>query len=364
MENIVSYAEKQLETFDQRPFCPVDSLILSWAAYLHFPAASAEVYRWSGIRIAELFRAEAFAELFAEMWDMEQSRRLFAALAASPRFRDVRVCGYIQKTDLEKEQQFAAVLFRLNRNLSYVAFRGTDLSLVGWKENFNMAFQCPVPSQEEARRYVAEAARYCEGGLLLGGHSKGGNLAVYAAAKSEAPVWERIVRVYSHDGPGFLEEVVRTEGLVRAAAKVDKTLPQASIVGLLLEQNGAYRVVKSKGISVWQHDPFTWFVDGTDFRYLEHLAPQAEYFDRTLTDWLSQISDAERERFVEALYGVLSSNEIERVTDFRSDWQTIVPAVMRSASQMDEDTRRFLLRTVKALAIQGVKNFKKSAEDE
>ena len=162
------------------------------------------------------------------MWDMEQSRRLFAALAASPRFRDVRVCGYIQKTDLEKEQQFAAVLFRLNRNLSYVAFRGTDLSLVGWKENFNMAFQCPVPSQEEARRYVAEAARYCEGGLLLGGHSKGGNLAVYAAAKSEAPVWERIVRVYSHDGPGFLEEVVRTEGLVRAAAKVDKTLPQAS----------------------------------------------------------------------------------------------------------------------------------------
>ncbi len=134
------------------------------------------------------------------------------------------------------------------------------------------------------------------------------------------------------------------------------------VVGLLLEQNNGYRVVKSKGIGVWQHDPFSWYVDGTDFRYLEHLAPQAEYFDRTLTDWLSQISDAERERFVEALYGVLTSNEIDSVTDFRSDWQKYVPAVMRTAAQLPEDTRRFLLSTVKALAVQGVKSLKKESD--
>ncbi len=362
MENIVSYAEKQMEPFDQRPFCAVDSLILSWASYLHFSAVSAEVYRWSGMRLAELFRAEAFGDLFAEMWDLEQSRRLLAALAASPRFRNIRVCGYCQQTDLEKEQQFAAVTFRLHQGLNYIAFRGTDLSLIGWKENFNMAFKCPVPSQEEARRYVTDAAQHCEGDLLLGGHSKGGNLAVYAAAKSKDDVWQRIARVYSHDGPGFLEKVLRTEGFARVVDKVDKTLPQSSLVGLLLEQNSSYRIVKSKGIGVWQHDPFSWIVNGADFRYLEHLAPQAEYFDRTLSEWLSQISDAERERFVEALYGVLSSNEIESISDFRSDWQKNVPAVMRAAAQLDGDTRRFLIRTVKALAVQGVKSLKKDAE--
>ena len=361
-KNIVTYAEHELEPFSERPFCTVDSLILSWVSYMHLSVATPEVYTWEGVALKELFRAEAFEGLFREMWETEQSRRLLTALAASPRFRNIRVCGYTETLDEGAQMQFSAVLFHLSEDLHYIAFRGTDLSLVGWKEDFNMAFQCPVPSQEEARRYTESAARHCEGALLLGGHSKGGNLAVYAAATSEAAVEARIERVYSHDGPGFLSTVLEQENFRRIADKTDKTIPQSSVVGLLMEQCESYRVVKSHRLGVWQHDPLSWIVDGTDFRYLEEVTDKARYFDRTLSDWLVAISPEERERFIDALYGVLSTTGLESFPELLNDWQKNVPIIVKAAAALDGDTRQFLYHTLKELAVLGVKNARRTEE--
>ena len=199
--NMLDYARRELETFSRRGLCAVDSLILSWMAYLRIPADADEVVAgirgWDGVRLADLHRAEYFGDYFAGMWSEEDGLRLLAAAAASPRLRDVRVVGHVESTDVRAEKQFAAVTFRLTDDLSYVAFRGTDSTLVGWKEDFNLSFRCPVPSQVAAARYLADVAGRLDGEFVVGGHSKGGNLAVYAAASVPADVGERITRVFS-----------------------------------------------------------------------------------------------------------------------------------------------------------------------
>ena len=285
--NMLDYARRELETFSRRGLCAVDSLILSWMAYLRIPADADEVVAgirgWDGVRLADLHRAEYFGDYFAGMWSEEDGLRLLAAAAASPRLRDVRVVGHVESTDVRAEKQFAAVTFRLTDDLSYVAFRGTDSTLVGWKEDFNLSFRCPVPSQVAAARYLADVAGRLDGELVVGGHSKGGNLAVYAAASVPADVGERITRVFSHDGPGFLPEFLATGEFANVAPRIDKTLPQSSLVGMLLEQQEGFRVVKSNRLLIWQHDPFSWRVDGRDFVYLDDLAPDARYLDAAIS---------------------------------------------------------------------------------
>lgn len=357
MGNIVTYGEEILDTFDRRGFGPVDSLILSWASYLKLSTAEPKVQAWQGVRFGDLFRAEHFKTLFPTTWDTPESRRLYTAMAASPRFRDIRVKGYTEQTDPEREKQFAAVSFQLNKDLCYVAFRGTDSTLVGWKEDFNMAFQYPVPAQKAAAEYLAEAAKHSTGSLRVGGHSKGGNLAVYAAAKAGETLQKRIVQVYSHDGPGFLESVLKSGEWSAITPKIHKTLPQSSLVGMLLEQQENFRVVRSDKFSIWQHDPFSWQVEDGDLCYVDALTPGAQYLDRTLSRWVSGLSVLERERFVDSLYALVDTAKITSLAQLFSGWQESIPALLRAASQMDEDTKEFLFQTVRALLALGVKYY-------
>lgn len=356
MKNIITYAQENLKTFEHLPFHSVDSLILASAAYIHFPDVIPEVENWKGIRLQELYRAEYFEEMFHNIPVSTHARQLFFALAASPRFRDIRVMGYTEQYDLTTEKQFSAVTFQIQPDLCYVAFRGTDSTLIGWKEDFNMAFQSPVPSQEEAVRYIEKAALYCPGKILTGGHSKGGNLAVYAAAMCRENIQCRIKKVYSHDGPGFLETTLQSREFQNISSRIEKTLPQSSIVGMLLEHQENFCIVRSNKTGLMQHDQYTWEIKENDFIYIEHLTKDAKFVDKTLTDWLNQISKENRERFVDALYSVLNANTLTTIDDFRADWQTTVPATFHAISHLDGDTKKFLLHTLKKLGSMGIKN--------
>lgn len=350
MDNIITYAEQMLDTFEERPFCDVDSLILSCVSYLQLPRDFAQAHNWKGMPLSGLFRAEHFSRMFSVTFAPERTRRLLTALAASPRFRDIRVMGYVDKLDEVREKQFSAMTFQVTPQLCYMAFRGTDSTVVGWKEDFNMAFQTPVPSQTEAVFYLAQASAFCTGEIRLGGHSKGGNLAVYAAAFCGKRLQGRITRVYSHDGPGFLPQVLESPGFLAIRDRIEKTLPQSSVVGMLLEHQETAKIVKSKTVSLLQHDPFTWEVKDNAFVVVDQLTAEARHVDLTLSAWLQSMDRAQRERMVDTLFGILSTNDITTFQQFRTDWQTSIPAVVQEVSRLDADTREFLFRALKELA--------------
>jgi len=355
VNNIITYTETVLDSFAVRPFSDVDSLVLSCLAYLHLPEALPEAYGKEGLPLYALFRAELFPQLLSATFTPEKTKKLLTAAVANPRFRDARISGYVSRLDNVSEIQFSAMTFHLTEALSFVAFRGTDTSLAGWKEDFNMAFQSPVPAQELALAYLEDAAERCPGEIRLGGHSKGGNLAVYAAAFCSPALQNRIGKIYSHDGPGFLPAVLEHEGFARIHSRIEKTLPQSSVIGMLLEQQERFRVVQSRSVSLLQHDPFTWRVEKGAFVPVKKLTADARYVDSTLSAWLEKMSPAERERVVDSLFSIFSSNDITDLEQLVTDWQKNLPAVAKTAVRMDSETREFLGHALKELAVLSVK---------
>ncbi len=358
MWNIVDYVENQMAGLAEKPFNPVDSLVLSQLSYVYFTSLIPGLARNAEpVRIGDLLRAECFSSMFNGVRDHESNRRLLFALAASPRFRDVKANYYVDELDSKLEKQFSAVTFFLDEETAYIAFRGTDATFTGWKEDFNMAFISPVPSQEDALRYLEYVAGRFSGSLIVGGHSKGGNLAVYSAMRCAPKVRGRILRVYSHDGPGFKDNIFESGEYRRVSALIHKTLPQSSLIGMLLENQEDYYVVESKGFGgLMQHDPFSWAVEEDDFHVLKQLSPGAQYLNKTLSDWLGAMSDEEREQFTDALYSVLISSSATSFAEFSAQWQKDVPVMLAAAKNIESENGGVVTGTLKALAVLALKN--------
>ena len=366
--NICTYVEEQLDTFSDRPLCAPDSLVLSWYANFRLEALGGQVEGWGagrdglpGVRLQETLRAECLDALL-DLWDPQSCRRLLVAMAASPRFRDVRVLGHVSERsddDPERPLQFSAVTLLLDDGTVYVAFRGTDATLAGWREDFDMTFERPVPAQTAAAAYLVRVAARTTGPVVCGGHSKGGNLAVYAAAEAPGEVSSRLVRVFSHDGPGFDAAFLAGEGFARVAGLVDKTLPQSSVVGMMLENQEDYSVVRSTSVGIFQHNPFSWVVEGTSFVEVEGISAGARHVDGALNAWIADRTPEERRRFTNELYDLLGTTDATTMAEIRATWQTSVPALVQRLGDMDPDTRRFMLRTVGEL----VRNLLPSGEE-
>ena len=347
--NFLTYAQTAFDPFEERPFCAVDSLVFAWLSYLRLPGDMAELTNWQGLDVRELLRAECYRDMIGDLWDPEGSRALLEAVAASPRYRGVHVCGYCAVSDVVATEQFAAMAFRFPAGFSYLSFRGTDSTIVGWKEDFNKAFRCPVPDQESAARYVDEAAGAIDGPLLCGGHSKGGNLAVYGAAMCSDVARERIERVYSHDGPGFVEEFLNGNAFADLSGRIDKTLPRSSIFGMMFETQEDYAIVESTEFSLLQHNPFSWVVDGRDLVYCERLSACARFVDGSIREMLLAVSPSERERFVDALFSVFEATGAERFADIAGNLRESLPVMLQAAQGFDKDTRRFVSQTIVAI---------------
>ncbi len=359
MKNIIDYVEEETRTFAERPLGGVDSLIFSQLSYLNLeqfvPHAD---QRRPSVTLGQLASAENCDALCENVRAADRNRKLLLAIARSPRFRDVGVNYHVSRLDTVREEQFSAVTFLFADGSAYVAFRGTDATLIGWKEDFNMAFSDTVPSQIASVGYLNEVGRLVKGSLIVGGHSKGGNLAVYAAMHCKSGIRGRITDVFSHDGPGFREGVFQSEAYSSVKPLIRPYMPQTSVVGMLLEQHETYTVVKSGQIGIMQHDPFTWLIKDNDFHYLEGLDSLALFNDKVIQTWLNAMTDSDRERFVDALYGVIEATGATTLNDLTDDLWDKAKAAMEAARGLDEDTSRFVSQTLKYLVTVSVQNLK------
>jgi len=236
-------------------------------------------------------------------------------LPETARFMDMKLSHYINHVDSEKTEQFSAVTFHLPDGSLYLSYRGTDDTIAGWKEDFLMALEESVPAQRRALAYLEQVARDQKGPIRLGGHSKGGNLAVYAAMHAPAEVKERILRVYNNDGPGFPAHVLKTEAYTSIRDRVETILPQFSLVGTMLTQEERCTVVKSNYMGPLAHDGFRWEVLGTRFVRCEGLSRSSRAFDEALDNMLDSMDVSRRREFVEELFDALSATGAVTLTD-------------------------------------------------
>ncbi|MDO4850159.1 MAG: DUF2974 domain-containing protein [Coriobacteriia bacterium] len=348
-ENIVDYLGREFRGFDELPLSDVDSLVLACLSYYRLPdeAKAARTVRGAGLH--ELFRADWFAHMTEGLWDPAGLVALLTAVVASPRLRGVRLASYVSETSEEQEKQFAACTLRFPNGDAYVSFRGTDNSLVGWKEDFNMAFETGVPSQLRAVQYLERAARSVKGRIYVGGHSKGGNLAVYAAAHCKPATFERIERVFSHDGPGFTAETLASADYAQRCAKLSKTVPESSLIGMMFEQQETYAVVRSTSVGATQHDPFSWVVEGDAFAQVDGISRTAGYLDQSLNQWICSMTREERAGFVNALFSVLYAGGQDTLAGLKGNLSETLPAMFSQLTDMDEAQRGYLVQAVSGL---------------
>ncbi len=359
MANIIDYARESKLAFSDLPLHAVDSLVLSQLSYLNFGEAfGAHDEAKNGILLYELAKNVLGNAAFLHIRDSVSNRALVYALSVSPRFRGIRFTDYVTKLNAAEEKQFSAVTFLLPDGNIYVAFRGTDSTFVGWKEDFNMSFTCPVPAQEEAVRYLEQAAQRHKGRIYVGGHSKGGNLASYAAIFCAAPVFERIESVFSHDGPGFLESVLTLPQYAAASAKIKKTVPESSVIGMLLQSQESYEVVQSDRLFLMQHDPFSWLVQGNDFLRVQSIKSGAQALNKTVHDWLGELSPEQRMLFVDVLFNMLSATDAKTLREFLEDPRKNLIIAAGAANKIDDDTRAFLFSTLRSLFAIGLRAFR------
>ena len=313
MTNIFDYITWRGDlTFTQDPPNAVDALIFSSLAYICY---GGQTERDPMTPVSLKNAAEEFFALedHETRSRVQRDQDLLAVAAASVRFGCSEICMYRDELIPEQETQFAAMTFLLDDGSMFVAFRGSDNSLVGWKEDFNMTFQQTIPAQRLALQYVRDVALEYSRPMRIGGHSKGGNLAVFSAARSSPMIQSRILQVYNNDGPGFTKYLMGDPGYLAMVPKIRTYIPQSSVIGMLLEHEEPYTVIRSKSIGVLQHDPYTWDVVGKQFLPVEEITEDSQFLDATIKTWFASMTNQERNQLVDVMFTLLGSGGADNV---------------------------------------------------
>ena len=345
-------------SFREAPLNEVDALIFSLISYVDFAGIVPQDPKEASVPIQAA--ANAF---FAKNPDLKRYSiglivpkgilRLLRALKDTRRFRSVEMCAYVNDIDLDRQMQFSAITFLPGDGSTVVTYRGTDDSLIGWKENFNMSFLPVVPAQLEAAKYLDLLAQHTTGDVYVTGHSKGGNLSVYATVNCAPEVQRRLVQAWSFDGPGFGHNILEDPSYLHMRPIIKNILPQSALVGMLLEHEELYTVVKSRQTGLLQHDGLTWQVKGSCFVRAEALTEESLRTAKNLHAWIHEMTPAEREKFVEALYQLLSVDQATTLSDLaatKTRW-------LAKRRDLDPIATKTITATLNALISLSAKNF-------
>lgn len=336
----------------------VDNLIFSTLAYLDMGGlVSADGAQTQ--TLASL--CEAYFRAGREKMEIMPDRAaLLQAAANSIRFRTVAVRWFVNEVDAARQLQFSAVTFCYSEDAAYIAFRGTDNTLVGWREDFNMSFLNETPGQNAAAAYVERIASLFPGRLTVGGHSKGGNFAVYAAAFCDPSVGARIDRVYSNDGPGFRQEVAADPRYLAILPKTEKIIPDSSLVGILLSGREQRRVIQSSAKGVAQHNPFTWCVVGPAFEEADERTRSSIFMDDTLSKWLASLREDELRTMFDVIFDSLQSSGVKTLHEIRENKFATYTAFLKAISKVDSGSRSDVAASLQKLFGSGMDVFKES----
>ena len=331
------------------PFNELDMLMLTELTYLPFDQIVSD--QISPDCTCRLFEAAEKVPQDLSMLVTKNRLKLLEKLASSTRFKNIKLMGYVNDIDPDVQKQFAAMIFKIKPETYVLTFRGTDDSIIGWKEDFHMTYMDQVPAQKTAVNYLRKAMDALPGQFILTGHSKGGNLASYAASQIEPEYQERIQIIYSYDAPGLNHSVITSQGYQTISDKIKRYIPQGSIVGMMLETPKQAQIVKSTAIGgLAQHDTFTWQISDQTFVLLDNLNPDSLQVDKTLKNWVDSVSDEELKDFFDLFFGLIldagisSINDLTKLENFNK-----ILAVFENANALTDEEREMLTRLAKLL---------------
>lgn len=367
MANILDYVEWRADIdFVSSEFNEIDSLILSQLVYISFDGIISNSNK-------KLLTLKEAAAIFFSTHDEKvvlgallpkEIVTLLKVAANSVRFGSLKLSCYVNHIDKNRQEQFSAMTFELNDGI-FIAFRGTDDTLIGWKEDFNMCFISPVPAQEESVKYVDYVLSlygWRLGKVRIGGHSKGGNLAVYSSVFCSKKFKKKIVAVYNNDGPGFDDAMMKNPLYREMLNKITTFLPQSSTVGMLLEHEEPYIVVQSTASGLFQHDVFSWQLKGKHF-VTTSLSENCRFLDKTLKNWLAGMNNQQRMHFIDVLFEILSAGNTETLSELESKKLTNIKKSIQAIITMDNDDKKVLFKTIKQLINAGTNNFKEQMQN-
>ena len=314
MANLFDYIEWRGDlTFEQAPFNNVDNLILSCLGYVVLDELVSGFECCYTTTVAEA--ASLFVQLPESVKNLrnEKDEDVLVEMAKTKRFGNLELLYHVDQTDRITQKQFAAITVNLGNGSHYVVYRGTDHTVIGWKEDFNMTFCSAVPAQLEAVAYLQKMAECTEGPLYVGGHSKGGNLAIYAGTNGPKEIQKRIRRIYSFDGPGFQKSFYENRGFVRIQDRYCKIVPEESLVGMLFANYRNYRIVESYRTGFGQHDLLQWKIRNGRFMYRKDLNRKSKRQAAIFNAWFNSLSGEQVFVFVETLYDLLCAAHVQSV---------------------------------------------------
>lgn len=345
MANIFDYLQWRGDlTLEQDEFNEIDNLILARFSYLPFDELIKEN---ENVSIEELAKRYKKANIKPEDILWKDDVNLLPALEKAERFKNMIAVKYINKIDEEEEKQFSAITVLMPDDTIYVSYRGTDNTIVGWKEDFNMSFKSHVASQLDSVKYLEEIAKeYPNKKLRVGGHSKGGNLAVYAAVFANDSVKNRIINVYNNDGPGFSDEIIKLDEYKNMIKKVHTFIPQSSVFGRLLNHEEKYTVLESVQTGIMQHDLYSWQVLGNEFVRVDEITDGSEFVNETIRGWLSKVSPEQREQFIDTIFAILNNTNAHRMHELSENWFVSAKTILKTYKNIDEESKKIITETL------------------
>lgn len=364
MENMLTYVEKYRDTdFAQMPFNVIDSLILSQISYYNY--SKSPFVRTDFSIPLEVFYRNCFPEkILNHTITTDGDRVLIEALKPEGRHGNLRASNYADVIDDINGIQFSAITFELGNDEYYIAFRGTDNTVTGWKEDLNLSYLEAVPAQKAALQYAMNIFGEFAGNFYIGGHSKGGNLAVYAAMNLPKSYKGRLLEVHDFDGPGFMEEVYGTKEYQEIRPLIRKYVPQSSIVGMMWERDSNYIVVHSDEKGMMQHDPFSWTVRDKEFVLEDEVDRSSRYMKRTLERWVEEFSFEQREQLIDTIFDLIFETGINKFYELSEELLQKIRVMIEGIGEMSDEERKLVRSAVKQLILISVKEIPQAVKEQ
>ena len=377
MANVVDYLHWRGDlTFEKDPFNNVDNLILSILSYLGFGGVVPSERSEKRVQLGD-----ACAKMLKKLKDDPSLITGFSrvdgtfleALVDAPRFANIELGRYVDRINVEKSLQFAAFTAYLPTGQMFVSFRGTDGTLVGWRENLNLSFKVTSADKSAAlylekriREHLAEGNSSTCANVMVGGHSKGGNLASYAATVCPEELLGTLERVWSNDGPNMCPEILPATAHKVLGDKYIRILPEFSVVGMIFDDPAVPKlIVKSSETGMMAHDGVSWQVMRNTFEFADDFQPECKKINEAFSTWYKDLPLSQREHFTNELFDALSAGGAVYFSDIISspaNLQPVITALTKTEKQTKEIFFDLLSSLVNASATSLIENITESSQ--